>query len=376
METELRHQVTRKVTLVGALINATLAAAQIISGIVGQSQALLADGIHTLSDLSSDFIVLFATAASSRAADDGHPYGHGRIETLASLLLGMILIGVGASLAIRGILSVFETDKPDPETITVFFAGLAIVSKEFLYRYTIKAARKIHSTLLESNALHHRSDALSSIVVVVGISSQLAGIAHMDAVAAIIVGLMIIAMGFGLSRRSLNELIDSSLQRELVESIESIIKHNGAVKAIHSLRTRSMGGLGYVDAELRVNPRLTVSEAHHIAYSLEDQIKTEIPQVVDVGIHIDPMTETGHDDLMRQPSRELILAKLNTSWQGLAISQQISQINLHYLGQGIELDLVLPFDFSHRQYEAELEALLEKVAELTEIRCSNIYFKH
>ncbi len=375
MEIELRHQVTRKVTLVGALVNTLLSSLQIIFGLVGQSQALLADGIHTLSDLSSDFIVLFATAASARTADDGHPYGHGRIETLASLLLGIILIGVGISLVIRGSFSFTDIDRPDPDGITVFFACLAIVSKEFLYRYTIKAARKFHSTLLESNALHHRSDSLSSIVVVIGISSQLAGIAHMDTVAAIIVGLMIISIGFRLARTSLSELIDSSLSQELVGSIELTIKSSNAVKAIHSLRTRSMGGLGFVDAEIRVDPCLTVSEAHHVAYSLERQIKTDFNSVIDVSIHVDPMTETGHDDLTQLPSRETLLAGLNASWQELAISKQILQINLHYLGQGIELDLILPISCIDQKYENELEELTAKVDEMADICNTNLYFK-
>ncbi len=147
MDLEKRHRITRKVTLVGVFVNAGLSLAQITCGMIGQSQALLADGIHTLADLSSDFVVLFAASKASLAADEDHPYGHGRIETLASLLLGVLLIGVGLSLGIRGWFSIFVADKPDPELITVFFASLAIVSKEFLYRYTIKAARLLHSSL-------------------------------------------------------------------------------------------------------------------------------------------------------------------------------------------------------------------------------------
>ncbi|MCP4430743.1 MAG: cation transporter [Gammaproteobacteria bacterium] len=375
MELEERHQVTLKVTLVGALVNAGLSALQIIFGIFGQSQALLADGLHTLSDLSSDFIVLLASKLSSRAADDEHPYGHGRIETLASLLLGLILISVGISLAVRGSSSIFETEKPDPKIITVFFAVLAILCKEFLYRYTIRAARSNHSTLLESNALHHRSDALSSIVVVIGISSQLAGIPHMDAAAAIIVGLMIISMGVNLCRRSLNELIDSSLNPQQVELITEILENSGDIRAIHSLRTRSMGGLGYVDAELRVNPRLTVSEAHHIAYSLGEKIKSKASGIVDVSIHIDPMTETKHEELNHLPSRSELMTMLQSSWQEVTLGNHILQINLHYLEDGVELDIVLPAEFHDQNYNQETELLVQKATCLTEISQVNIYYK-
>ncbi len=374
MDIDQRHRVTKKVTLVGALVNAVLALAQILSGLIGQSQALLADGIHTLSDLSSDFIVLYATRQSSRAADDGHPYGYGRIETLASLLLGVILISVGISLGIRGGLSIFNTDRPNPEIITLFFAGLAIVSKESLYHYTIKAAKSVHSTLLESNALHHRSDALSSIVVVIGIGSQLAGIPHMDAAAAVVVALMIVSMGYRLGRKSLNELIDSSLDASLVGEIRTLISNDKNIKAIHSLRTRSMGGLGYVDAELRVNPRLTVSEAHHIAFLLEQGIRKAFPSIIDVSIHIDPFNESGHEHISELPNREDLLAELRGYWASISSHSQISQINLHYLHHKIDIDIVLPMTLCGDTHDEQIDQLVEKASEISCIGQVSIYY--
>jgi len=375
MNLDQRHQKTRKVTLVGVGVNAALALVQIVGGLIGNSQALLSDGIHTLADLSSDFVVLFAASKASLAADENHPYGHGRIETLASLLLAVLLIIVGISIGLRGWASIFIVDKPNPEIITVFFAGLAIVSKEFLYRYTIRAARELHSTLLESNAMHHRSDALSSIVVVVGISTQLLGIPHMDAVASIIVGIMILWMGYRLGRKSLDELIDSSLDQHLVKEIESTIADHDEVKAIHSLRTRAMGGLGFVDAEILVNPRLTVSEAHHIAFMLEEQIKVDFPRVIDVSIHIDPMTEGEHKDVSHLPSRHELLLALREAWQDSPVSQQIEQINLHYLDQLIEIDLVLPIALKQPDNSVDIEKLVEATRNLTHIGHVSLYFK-
>lgn len=374
MEIEQRHKIVKKVTIIGAVINCLLATSQIIFGVIGQSQALLADGFHTLSDLLSDFVVLFAVRQSSLAADEDHPYGHGRIETLATVLLGFLLVTAGLGIGYRGINSIIYAQQSNPELITLFFAALAIFAKEFLYRYTIKAAKHIHSRLLESNAWHHRSDALSSIVVLVGISSQLLGIPYMDALAAIVVAIMISVMGYRLTSKAFAELIDTSLDIELVERVKLLILGNGSVHQIHSLRSRSMGGLGYVDAEIRVNPRLSVSEAHHIAFSLEQAIKTSFAQIIDVSIHVDPLTESGHDSVTDLPPRAEILSMLNTAWSESRCSDQIEQIHLHYLQSQIEIDVILPGLLSSDEYTAQIDHMIEQTAGLKHIGKVNIYF--
>ncbi len=226
MQADERRKITQRVTLTGAAVNCLLAALQISFGLLGKSQALLADGIHTLSDLGTDFIVLYASRRSSKAADKSHPYGHGRIETLASMLLGAILGMVGIGIGLRGIDSIVNPTNVNPEAFTLVFAGLAIVAKEGLYHYTRRAARRTHSAMLEANAWHHRSDALSSIVVVVGISAQLMGVAYMDAVAAIIVGIMVSWIGVRLARKALDELIDTSLDAELIGQVRALMQSN------------------------------------------------------------------------------------------------------------------------------------------------------
>ena len=210
-EPSQRHRVTRRVTLTGAAVNTGLASLQILFGILGNSQALLADGIHTLSDLSTDFIVLFAASRAAKAADADHPYGHGRIETVASVLLGAMLVLVAIGIGARGIESIIDPEQTGPASITLLFACLAIAAKEGLYRYTLHAARRIHSSLLESNAWHHRSDVLSSFIVLIGISTQLLGVPYMDALAAIIVAGMIALIGIRLGYKALSELIDTGL---------------------------------------------------------------------------------------------------------------------------------------------------------------------
>ena len=336
MSPDQRHRTTQRVTLVGAAVNCGLAALQITFGLLGKSQALLADGMHTLSDLSTDFIVLYASKRASKDADEEHPYGHGRIETLASMLLGAILAAVGIGIGVRGIESIVEPRLIDPEPITILFALLAIVAKEGLYHYTLRAARAVHSTLLESNAWHHRSDALSSIVVLIGITAQVLGVRHMDALAAIIVGAMILWMGIRLGRMALYELIDTGLDFSLVEDVRTAMLADSSVVGIHNLRTRSMGGQGYIDAHIEVDSDLTVSEAHYIAHKIEHRVKKQFPKIIDVQIHIDPLDDAIKESaLARLPERSVIEADLQQAWAGIEASAQIDQIKLHYLDKPV-----------------------------------------
>jgi len=375
MELEQRHRITQRVTLTGAAVNCVLASLQILFGLLGKSQALLADGIHTLSDLSTDFIVLYAASRSSKAADQDHPYGHGRIETLASMVLGAILGMVGIGIGIRGVESVISPPTSNPEAITLVFAGLAIVAKESLYHYTLRAARATHSSMLEANAWHHRSDALSSIVVVIGISAQLMGIPYMDAVASIIVACMISWMGLRLGRKALNELIDTGLDLELIEQVRTAMQANTSVIGVHNLRSRSMGGLGYLDAHIEVDSKLTVSEAHYIAHRIEHQVKKHFPKIIDVQIHIDPLDDQIRESVLaRLPERQTIEQDLAQSWKGTSESEHILQTKLHYLDRLIEIDLVLPASMCTPQHEAGIDRLKQGASDLGYVGTVNIYF--
>ncbi len=375
MELEERYELTKRVTLVGALVNTLLACLQITFGILGKSQALLADGIHTLSDLTSDAVVLIASRSASKKADESHPYGHGRIETLVSMFLGGLLVVVGLGIGYRGIEAIYAQQADTPEAMTLFFAFLAIVAKEGLYRYTLHAARRNHSSLLEANAWHHRSDALSSIIVVIGIGGQLLGIPYMDAGAAVIVAIMISMMGFRVSRSALSELIDSSLDSELVASIRAEIEQQGGIEGLHSLRSRSMGGLGFVDAEVLVNPRITVSEAHHLSYVLEQHIKASFPQIIDVTIHIDPLSESSHEPIQKLPTRQEVVAALRETWSDETLSDHILFIGLHYLSREIEVDLVFPLDYFPLLETGELQRLRTLAADIEHIGKINIFFR-
>ena len=372
---DARQQATQRVTLVGAAVNFVLALFQITFGILGKSQALLADGLHTLSDLSTDFIVLFASRRAAKEADKSHPYGHGRIETLASLLLGAILVAVGVGIGMRGVDSILSPTQVTPEIITVFFASLAIVAKEGLYRYTLKAARQHHSNLLESNAWHHRSDALSSIVVVVGISAQLLGVPYMDAAAAIIVAGMIMLMGLRLGRKALDELIDTGLDFDLVDEVRTAMLADNSVVGIHNLRSRSMGGQGYIDAHIEVDSDLTVSEAHYIAHKIEHRVKKRFPKIIDVQIHIDPLDDGIKESVLAKlPERSEIERDLEAAWTGIAEREAVSQVKLHYLDRLIEVDLVLPAEMCSAEHRAAIDRLRECSASLDYIGKVNVYY--
>lgn len=372
--TDNRNSIIQRVTIVGVVVNILLSIAQIVSGLLAHSQALVADGLHTLADLFSDFIVLLTNHHAAKEADDDHPYGHGRIETLSSIFLGVALIGTAIGIGFRGIESIINPSQTPVENYALAFAVLAILSKEFLYRYTIINARKIKSVLLESNAMHHRSDVFSSVIVLIGIGAQLAGIAYMDAVAALIVSIMISLMGLHLVRKAFAELIDTSLDQELVDKVKNQILANDGVVAVHSLRSRSMGGMGFIDTEIRVNPRLSVSEAHYISLSIEKSVRKNFSEISDITVHIDPVAETDHDTLLELPKRSELLFNLYSAWESLEDSANIKNIHLHYLESQVEVDIILPLAYGCNPHNQLAENLLKRASDIHHIGQINIYY--
>ena len=217
---DFRSAETKRVTLVGAVLNLVLAAVKVIVGVVGQSQSLIADGVHSLSDLLSDGLVLFAATHAASAPDEDHPYGHARFETAATLGLGILLIVVAIGIVWDAVARLFSPEALlQPQMITLYVAAFSIFSKEALYWYTVKVADRINSPMLRANAWHHRSDAISSIVVLVGIAGTMAGLAYLDAIAAVLVGLMVARIGWELGFGALEELVDAGLEQQKVEQL-------------------------------------------------------------------------------------------------------------------------------------------------------------
>jgi cation diffusion facilitator family transporter len=285
---DARYAVSRRVTLVSVFWNLMLTVAQVAIGLTGHSQALVADGIHTLSDFITDFMVLFALKHGRKDADEEHPYGHARFETAVTMILGIMLIVVGAGIAINaGIrLSTAQTFVV-PSATTLLIAIITLAAKEGLYRYTMAIADRYGSNMLRANAWHHRSDALSSLIVAAGIGGSLLGFGYLDSVAAIIVALMVAKVGIDLAWQSLRELVDTGLSHDDLESIRRAIHSISGVKALHLLRTRRVGGQALADVHIIVDDHVSVSEGHQISEAVRIRLVDEIAPLTDVMVHID-----------------------------------------------------------------------------------------
>lgn len=333
----------RRVTVVGALTNLGLAGMQLAGGVVSQSQALIADGLHTLSDLVSDAVVLLAARESNRPADSAHPYGHGRIETLASVIVGLLLAGVAFTLALYAARRLLDPSAlVAPEPLALLFAAVAVLTKEALFRYTRRMARTLRSTLLVANAWHHRSDVASSLVVLVGVIGALAGFPWLDSAAALLVAAMIAFIAGRLVYRGLAELIDRGLDPERLARIDAAIRAVDGVQDLHLLRTRRMGGNSLVDVHVRLAARISVSEAHHISECVRARLLEADDDVADVTVHVDPEIDESRERLsLTLPTRAQLLGELATYWQGLDSATRIHRVDLHYLDGRIHVELFL-----------------------------------
>lgn len=350
----LRYRASRRVTLVSVIANLHLALAQIVIGTLGHSQALVADGFHTLSDLVTDFMVLYALWHGRKAADEEHPYGHARIETAVTMILGAVLAVVGAGIALRAgwRLATHEAFVM-PAAVTLWVAVGTLAAKEAMFRYTMRVADRYGSELLRANAWHHRSDALSSLIVVAGIGGTLLGFLYFDAVAAIIVALMVIKVGADLARGALQELIDTGLTREELEAIRRTILSVNGVKAVHGLRTRRFGGRALVDVHILVDDRLSVSEGHQISETVRAKLMHEIAPVADVMVHIDTEEDLEGPSGAGLPLRDEIERRLRHYFRDIPAARRIEHITLHYIGGRIDVDLRLPLEAVRDRKEAE-----------------------
>lgn len=358
----------QRVTWIGAGVNLVLSVLKIVIGILGNSAALVADGIHSLSDLASDTLVLIASHHGQQPADDDHPYGHERIETAATVVLGAMLGIVAVGIAWDAVdRALNTTDLIIPGILTIVVATLSLASKEWLYQYTMAVAKKINSKLLEANAWHHRSDAISSFVVLVGIAGAMAGLPVLDAVAAFIVALMIAHISWELISNSVKELVDTAVDDETQQKIIKLISDTDGVISLHMLRTRMMGAKILVDAHLQVSPRLSVSEGHQIAETVEYLLKNRIEQMQDVTIHIDPENDEEAPLNNELPLRSLLLSKIQPSWSQISAAAHIEQIDLHYLSGKVEVELLLPFPEGGIVEAREIQAAFSKVAEDLEL---------
>ena len=339
-----RARAIRRATLAAIAANAFLTLSQVAVGLFANAFSLVADAAHTLSDLVTDFLVLTAGLHGADPADHDHPYGHGRIETAATLLLGASLAAVGIGfLWTSGIrLQNMGAQAPlHPAALVMALATLA--AKEGLFRFTLAAARRLNAPLLEANAWHARSDAASSLVVAIGIAGSLAGYPFLEPLAAAVVGFLILRMGILLGARAVRELIDTGLPPEELARLRQTIAGTPGVAGLHDLRTRRMAQRVLCDAHVQVDPRITVSEGHYIAASVTLAVRNAHPDVSEVLVHID--TENDGPEMpagARLPARAEVaaeLAVLIAGDGGKDAAPPFQRLQVHYFDRHIEVEV-------------------------------------
>lgn len=288
---QAKFNAAKKSTLISVLVNTLLSIWQIIIGIFSHSSGLIADGIHTLSDLIADFVVLIANKKSHKKPDEDHPYGHFRYENGASLILGVILLIVGVGMVWSAIGKLLNPDLiPEVHTIALVAALIALVAKEGLFRYMLYVAKKVNSSMLVANAWHARSDAASSLVVAIGIVGSLCGLRIFDPLAALIVGTFVFRMGFKFTNQSMQDLMDKGADEETLQQIRDVLDNIDELLGYHDLKTRKSGDFLLVDVHLELDGNMSITQGHDIAVNTRKALM-ENPQILDVMTHIDPYDE-------------------------------------------------------------------------------------
>lgn len=339
---EQRSRGIRRTTLVAICTNASLALGQIIVGLAANAFSLVADAAHTISDLFTDLLVLFAGKHGASPADADHPYGHARIETIATLFLGAILCAVGIGFLLASGNRLQHMDQaPALHVAALYMAVATLIAKEALFRFTLKASKRLRAPVLEANAWHARSDAASSLVVAIGIAGSLAGYPFLEPLAAAVVGFLIVRVGVGLGWRAIRELIDTGLPADDVARIRETVRATPGVIDSHDLRTRRMADRVLCDTHVLVAPRISVSEGHRISNRIHQAIRAAHPEVRDVLVHVDVeddhgLSPTAPDTL---PERAEVTRDIGELLEDQAVAKP--RILLHYLGGKVEVEVLL-----------------------------------
>lgn len=282
------YKLAVRVSILTIVANVVLALFKILAGIKGESSAVLADGFHTLSDVLTTIVVLVGIKIASKEADEDHPYGHEKYESVFAKILSILLLLTGTFIGYESIKILIGGQFVAPKKIALVAAFISILVKEGMYWYTIKAAKKIKSISMEADAWHHRSDAFSSIGTFVGVLGARLGIPALDPIAGIIVSMFIIKIAIELYLKSVRELVDESASDEVIEQIEENIRSTKGVRGLGNLKTRIFGNKIYVDLEILVDGHITVKEGHDIAEKVHDKLEKEIEDIKDCMVHVEP----------------------------------------------------------------------------------------
>jgi cation diffusion facilitator family transporter len=358
-----------KVTLVGMWLDIALAIGKIFGGLLGNSFALVTDGIHSLTDAISDIFVLVIARIGQSAPDDEHPWGHGRFETVGTIAMGMLFFATAGILIFDSVQKLTDTNPiAVPAAGTIVIALVSIICKEWIFHYTMNVAEKLNSSLLKANAWHSRSDAFSSIAVAIGIAGAMLGYPWMDTLAAIAVALIIAKIGWELCIEALRELVDTQIPKHRQEQIKAEILSVSGIIGINNLRSRSSGGKIILELSLRVDPHIAVSEGHTIGDTVSKTLTGQFSDVADVIVHIDPDSGLSRASATDLPKRQKVINVLEQLWQGLLSEEEIESISLQYSEHGISVNLLLKTGTLPASLTAELSqsiASLEYVSSFT-----------
>lgn len=363
-----RYRAARRVTWIGAGTNLALAAIKGIVGILAHSQALIADALHSLSDIVTDVLVLVAVRLGAREADTDHPYGHARFETAATVLLGLILVGAGLGIAVSAAMRLAEGGLPVPTWPALVAAVFSIAANEWLFRLQRRIGRRYGSASVVANAWHHRSDALSSVAALVGVAGAMMGWLVLDTVAAVAVALMVIWAGGRLGWDAVRELVDTALDPDEVERIGAEIRNTEGVQSVHNLRTRRMGPEAWVDVHIEVPDTISVSEGHQIAERVRQRVIDHRPEVSEVQVHVDPEDDEAGVPLL--PDRDTVLAEVRDGTAHMDPTVALEDSTVHYLGGEVHLELsvAMPADLSLEEAYARADELRDRIRQRTRVR--------
>lgn len=285
-----REKYVRRITWIGLVVNLILSGVKLAAGIVGRSQAVIADAVHSLTDLTTDIAVIAGSHYWSRPPDEGHPYGHKRLETIVSVFIGVMLAAAGIGIGWGAISTLHQKHGSPPGWIALLAAFFSLVTKEILYRWTAAVGRQVKSPALAANAWHHRTDAISSLPVLVAVAGSLAfpSWSFLDHVGAVVVSIFILHASLKIICPGISELIDAGASSDIRNRIKAITLKNSRVEEVHEIRTRYISTSIQVDLHIVVDGSLTVRQGHHIADDVRDRLIAEIPEVVHVVVHVDP----------------------------------------------------------------------------------------
>lgn len=371
---------TQRLLILSAAIDGGLGLLKVVIGLLANSSALLADGIHSFSDLATDAMVWLFNRIGIQAPDDDHPYGHARFETLGTLFLGGILIGVAALLVYDNVMRLTDlTTARIPAWPALVAAAVSIGAKEWLYFVTKKLGKRVRSNLLIANAWHHRSDSLSSIIVFIGVGGAMLGVIWLEMLAAIAVALMIANIGWSLTRSSIDELVDTAQSESYVRQVRENIREVEGVRGVHSIRTRKMGPDVLVDVHLQVEPYVSVSEGHHIGEWVSRRLLDTFEEINDVVVHIDAEDDEYIEPRQEQdiipPLRSEVRQSLMNAWQSLLDPAEVRKMTLHYLNNGVDVELFLGREVQRRADANFPAELMQAAADLPWLRRVSLWYE-